>query len=377
MTGNKRPIIANVARLNAHMDEEGLTALVLRSGSNFTYLAGFDYAGTLARHLDFSDSPRPVFVVWPRHGDPVMVLNKFAAPRAERDSWLENIVVFDDYSESAYEALAKVLHDLGVSGARVGFEKSVISAADWEELTRVLPQAELTDCTDMMHAVRWIKTPGEVDLIREAARILDEAYLEVFPEVRDGDTERDIHANLIEACIRKGANWAHGILNSSRNTVVYGGESSFVFRSGDIVRNDYVLWYLGYPGHQSRSVVIGEPSAWQLETYQTVLEVYRATIAMARPGVRANSVHQFSTDAFAAAGFAARVAIAGHSVGPWWHQQPPYIVPACDTPIEAGMVLAFEPHVNEFHLQDMFLITEDGQENLSPLFNTDEILVAG
>ena len=376
MTDKTRSIIANISRLNELMDEDGLTAAVLRSGSNFTYLAGFDYAGTLARHLDFSDSPRGVFVVWPRHGDPVMVLNKFAAPRAQRDSWLEHIVVFDDYSESAYTAVAKVLHDLGLGAARIGFEKTVISAAHWEEIGRVLPKADITDCTDMMHAVRWIKTPGEVTLIREAACLLDETYLEVLSRIRDGDTERDIHARLIALCLQKGANWAHGILNSSRNTVVYGGESDFTIRTGDIVRNDYVLWYRGYPGHQSRTVVIGEPSAQQVRSYQMVLGIYRDTVAMARPGVRANEVYRFAADAFEAAGFNGRVAIAGHSVGPWWHQQPPYLVPACDTLIQAGMVLAFEPHVNEFHLQDMYLITEDGQENLSPLFSTDEMLVA-
>ena len=141
MTEETQSTIANVARLNEMLDKDGVAAVVLRSGSNFTYLAGFDYAGTLARHLDFSDSPRGVFVVWPRHGDPVMVLNKFAAPRAQRDSWLEHIVVFDDYSESAYTAVAKVLHDMGLGGARIGFEKMVISAAHWEEIEHVLPKA--------------------------------------------------------------------------------------------------------------------------------------------------------------------------------------------------------------------------------------------
>lgn len=372
-----RSVIANITRLNTLMDEHGLAAVVLRSGTNFTYLAGFDYAGTLARHLDFSDSPRGVFVVWPRDGEPALVVNKFAAPRARRDSWLKHIVEVDDYSESPLAAVAKVLHDLNVSGERIGFEKMVISAAHWEELRQVLPEAEVCDCTDLMHAVRWLKTPGEISLIREAARLLDEAYLEVLSGVRDGDTERDIHAQLIALCLHKGANWAHGILNSSRNKVVYGGESDFVFRAGDIVRNDYVLWFNGYPGHQSRTVVVGEASAEQLQCYQTVLGIYRDTVAMARPGVAANAVYRFAADAFADAGFSDRVSIAGHSVGPWWHQQPPYLVPACDTVIEAGMVLAFEPHVNEFHLQDMYLITEDGQENLSPYFSTDEMLVAG
>ena len=369
--------IANVDRLHALMDRDGLSAVVARSGTNFTYLAGFDYAGTLARHLDFSDSPRGVLIVWPRSGAPVLVLNRFAVDRARRDSWVDDIAVFDDYGESLYERAAKVLHDLGLATGRVGFEKTVVSAADWAVLESALSGASLVDCTRLMEEVRWIKTPGEIERIREAARILDEVYLDVFPTVRDGERECELHARLVAGCLSRGANWAHGILNSSRNTVVYGGESSFELRRGDVIRNDYVMWYRGYPGHQSRTVVIGEPSGDLVRRYETVRDIYRATVAEARPGVRACDVHRFAQEAFAQAGLGGRVAIAGHSVGAWWHQQAPYLVPACDTPIEAGMVLAFEPHVNEFHLQDMFLIGVDGQENLSPLFATDAPLVVG
>lgn len=369
--------IANIERLHALMDRDGLSVLVLRSGTNFTYLAGFDYAGTLARHLDFSDSPRGVLIVWPRSGAPVLVLNRFAVDRARRDSWIDDIVVFDDYGESLFERAARVLHDYGLANGRVGFEKTVVSAADWAVLGSALPAAEIVDCAGMMEEVRWIKTPGEIERIREAARILDEVYLDVFPTVRAGERECDLHARLIAGCLVRGASWAHGILNSSRNTVVYGGESGFELREGDVIRNDYVMWRRGYPGHQSRTVVIGEPSSELLRRYETVRDIYRATVAEARPGVRACDVHRFAQDAFAEAGLGGRVAIAGHSVGAWWHQQAPYLVPACDTPIEAGMVLAFEPHVNELHLQDMYLIRDDGQESLSPWFGTDAPLVVG
>ncbi len=377
MTQGKRSIIANVDRLNQLMDRDGLSAVVARSGKNFTYLTGFAYPGTLARHLDFPDSPRGVLVVWPRHGDPVMVLNSYAAPLAQRDSWLERIEMYDDYGESAYAKSAKVLEEMGLHESRIGFEKTYVSAARWEEISALLPKAQAVDCTAMMDEVRWIKTPGEVDLIREGARLLDEAYLEVFPTIRDGDTEREIHSRLIAACLRRGANWAHGILNSSRNTVVYGGESDFQFKNGDIIRNDYVFWYQGYPGHQSRTVVLGAPSDEQKRTYQKVLGIYRGTIEQACPGVKASDVYRYASDAFKREGFTGRVALAGHGVGSWWHQQQPYLVPSNDIVIEAGMVLAFEPHVDYYHLQDMFLITEDGREHLSPLFGIDQMLEVG
>ena len=239
------------------MDEGGISAIVARSGKNFTYLAGFAYPGTLARHLEFPDSPREVMLVWPRTGEPVMVLNSYASPLARRDSWLERIEVVDDYAESPYERAADVLRQLGLAEETIGFEKSYVSANRWREIGELLPKARIVDSTELMDRVRWIKTPEEVVALEAGARLLDEAYLEVLPTVRPGDTERLVHSRIIESCLRRGANWAHGILNSSRNTVAYGGESDLAFESGDIIRNDYVSYLNGYPGHQSRSVCVG------------------------------------------------------------------------------------------------------------------------
>src|SRR3990172_10103787 len=128
MVQGKRDIIANIGRLNQIMDRDGYAALVLRSGKNFTYLAGFAYPGTLGRHLDFPDSPRGVLVVWPRSGEPVMVLNPTAAPLAERDSWLSRVEIYCSYAESPFAKAAGVLKGMGIAEEKIGFEKSYISA---------------------------------------------------------------------------------------------------------------------------------------------------------------------------------------------------------------------------------------------------------
>ena len=370
-------IIANVDRLHRLMDDEGLSAVIARSGKNFTYLAGFAYPGTLARHLEFPDSPREVLLVWPRNGEPVMVLNSYAAPLALRDSWLEKIEIYDDYAESPYERAARVLRDLGLAGETIGVEKSYVSANRWEEILGLLPEARIVDSTDLMDRVRWIKTTAEVKALEAGARLLDEAYLEVLPTVRPGDTERLVHSRIIESCLRRGANWAHGILNSSRNAVAYGGESDMAFQAGDIIRNDYVSYLNGYPGHQSRTVVVGPPTDDQKNTYRVTRDIYRATIDRCRPGAKASDIYHFANDSFHQAGFQGNVSLAGHGVGAWWHQQEPYMVPSSDRVLEKGMVVALEPHIGYWHLQDMVLVTDDGPRLLSPLINTDEMLVAG
>ena len=377
MTNAHGKIIANVDRLHRLMDDEGLSAVIARSGKNFTYLAGFAYPGTLARHLEFPDSPREVLLVWPRNGEPVMVLNSYAAPLALRDSWLEKIEIYDDYAESPYERAAQALRDLGLAGETIGVEKSYVNANRWEEILGLLPEARVVDSTDMMDRVRWIKTTEEVKALEAGARLLDEAYLEVLPTVRPGDTERLVHSRIIESCLRRGANWAHGILNSSRNAVAYGGESDMAFQAGDIIRNDYVSYLNGYPGHQSRTVVVGPPTDEQKNTYRVTRDIYRATIDRCRPGAKASDIYHFANDSFHQAGFQGNVSLAGHGVGAWWHQQEPYMVPSSDRVLEQGMVVALEPHIGYWHLQDMVLVTDDGPRLLSPLINTDEMLVAG
>ena len=375
MVQEDRPVIANVDRLHEHMDREGFSAVVLRSGTNFSYLAGFAFPGTLGRHLELPDSPREVLLVWPRHGDPVLVLNHVAEPIARRDSWVNAIELYQGYTESPYAKVAEVLGRMGLQDAKLGLEKSYINSNRWEEMQGLLPRAQLMDCATMMAEVRWIKTPGEVERIRRAADILDEAYLEVFSTVKRGDAEREVHGRIVGACIQRGAQWAHGMLSSSRNDVMYGGESEMQFQPGDIIRNDYVSYYLGYPGHQNRVAVMGEPSAEQRRLYGTVRDIYRATIDRCKPGVKAIDVYQYAVGAFRREGFTERFNIVGHGVGPWWHQQEPYIVDHTTAVLEAGMVLAMEPGVSHWRLQDLVLITDEGPELLSTRFSTDEMFV--
>ena len=79
---NGRPIVANVDRLHDLMDAAGLAAVVVRGGQNVTYLGGVAFHGTLSRHLDLAASRRGVVVVWPRHAEPVFVLEVTAAGAA-------------------------------------------------------------------------------------------------------------------------------------------------------------------------------------------------------------------------------------------------------------------------------------------------------
>src|SRR5919108_4790532 len=371
----KHEVIANVARLREHMDRHRLAAVVARSGQNFTYLSGLAYPGTLARHLDLADSVRGILLVWPRNGEPVIVLNKIAEGLTRRDSWVARTELYEAYNESPYRRLADVLKDMGLGGERVGFEKNYVSAAHWEEVQRDLPQLQMVDCTAMMDAVRWVKTEAEIRRLKVGADLLDDAYLEVFPTIKPGETERAVHSRLIASCLRRGANWAHGILNSSRNLIPYAGESDNTWATGDIVRTDYVAYVDGYPGHQSRNAVLGKPSAQQLRDYGITREIYGRTIEACRPGVAAGEVYELVVKEFARHGWSYTSPPAGPGLRAWWHQQEPVISRGNKIVLEEGMVLALEPAKDYYHIQDMVVVRPRGPQLISDKFATDQMFV--
>ena len=367
--------IANFARLERLMDEAGVDALVLRSGQNFTYLSGVVFPGTLARLQDLTDSARGVLLVWPRRGKPLVIANKTAAGLVRRDSGIERVELCEGYVESPYDRLIAILQDEGLSAATVGIEQDYVSARDWGKIERALPALQMVDCSELMNRVRWIKTPEEVSRIRRAAALLDDVYREVFGRIRAGDTERKIHADMIATSLRAGFEWAHGILNSHRNTIPYAGESDLVIERGDVIRTDYVCYLNGYPGHQSRNVIVGQPDEQQRRDYALNLEIYRAAIDRCRVGARVGDLFDFVMNEYARVGWSYNSLLIGHGVGAWWHQQEPILRRGSDIVLEAGMVLALEPHKDHWHVQDMILVREGAPELLSDSFNTDEAVV--
>jgi Xaa-Pro aminopeptidase len=78
---------------------------------------------------------------------------------------------------------------------------------------------------------------------------------------------------------------------------------------------------------------------------------------------------------FAKIGWTYEAGLVGHSVGPWWHQQEPIFCRGGREHLEPGMVVALEPYVAHWHLQDLFLITDGAAELLSPAFDTSELFV--
>jgi len=375
MTRTSRSVTANIDRLNSYMDRNGLAAVAVRTGVNFTYLAGMAMPGTLSRHMDIASTVRGFMVIWPRSKEPIVVVDAFAQKLVQRESWIKRVEVYQAYEESLYGRVAELIEEAGLADARIGFERDGLAAAHWDEIRIALPKLDMFDCSRMMDEVRWIKTEAEVEQQRKAADLLDEALAEVFPTIRPGDTERAVHARMIAALTQKGAGFVHGILNSSSNHVMYGGESDVAFRKGDFVRNDYLAYFNGCPGHQSRLAILGKPDAEQQAGYDLTLDVHRKTIEKCRPGVTAGEIYEFVAFEFRKKEINYTASLVGHGMGPWFHQQEPVLRRNSEVVLEKGMLLAIEPQRLHWHLQDLILVEDGTPQLISTKFSTDRPFV--
>ena len=370
VVGNAQELV-NLLGLEDMLRGMRLDALVCRSGMNVTYLAGLGAPGTLGRHLDLADTPRETFVVWPLQGERSVVLSEIASHLAKATSRITRFEIYHDYADSPEEALARVLHRNGLAKSRVGFDMAWFGARRWRNFLRLVPILQPVDCTDELDLVRAIKTPAEVEQLRHAAEVLDRTFIDVFPTIRPGDSERGAHARLCAKAMEHGAGSIHGILQASSNPVLYGGESNIQLRDGDLVRTDYVAYVNEYSANLSRLLHVGRPSRDVLDKYAIYLDIYREAVDLLRAGAVGGQIHRAIRSLFEKRGWEAGPSISGHGIGTWFHQQRPLLVEASKDVLQPGMVVAIEPISGHWHLQDEFLITEGPPQRISDSFDLE------
>jgi Xaa-Pro aminopeptidase len=238
-----------------------------------------------------------------------------------------------------------------------------------------LPEATFVDASDLTAELRIVKSPAELELMRSASRISDEAMSAGLAEIRDGATET-IVAAAAEAVIR-----SHGAEPSFVTEMGSGSRTALgTFLPGDRRLNAGEFAVLdcgarvhGYHGDMCRTVVVGEPTVDQRRKLEAVESAVHSTIAAIRPGVTVGAIRDVAAGAIADAGYADNWwdAFMPHGNGAGQHE-PPNAKDDPDMPLREGMVLCIEPGVTfaaegAVILEQMIAVTADGVEVLNHL----------
>lgn len=266
-------------------------------------------------------------------------------------------------------ALAAALRNLGLRGARVGLD--LVEAGEEALVRSVLDGCGFADPADAFRQARMVKLEGELDLLRKASRITDQAIALVHPLIRAGVSEIEIAGEINRHMVRHG-----GI---ARFVVVTSGERSArvdayatpkLLAERELVRLDIGCTVGGYWSDMARTFVVGEPGEVQQARYDALLKGETAQLAMLKPGIRAAELYEEAmrtVRAGALPGYSRNHC--GHGIG-LRASEFPSLAPGQDVIIEPGMVFCVETPYYELGwggmmVEDTAIVTAEGNELLT------------
>jgi Xaa-Pro aminopeptidase len=264
----------------------------------------------------------------------------------------------------------------------------------------------IRDVTYLIRSLRLIKTPEEIETIRQAIAITAEAHHEAMDQCRAGMREYQLQAVMSYIFINSGASAeAYGAIvagGNNANTLHY-VDNRDELRDGDLVLIDAACEWELYASDITRTFPVnGKFSDAQSEVYNAVLDVQLRVIEAIRTGVKRDWLQTYSEellcDALIDLGILSgdrktlmeakeHKKYAPHGIGHWMgldvHDPCPYVDESGESlAFEAGMVMTIEPglyfRANDenaparyrgigIRIEDNILVTEEGYENLSAM----------
>jgi Xaa-Pro aminopeptidase len=234
-----------------------------------------------------------------------------------------------------------------------------------------VPGTRIVNNHGLVHAMRLVKEPRELELMRRAIAATDRGMRAAMHAARPGMKEFELK-NIIENEFR--AAGARGlafpsIVGVARNAaVLHYSSGDNEMRAGDMILADIGAEYELYAADITRTFPVdGRFNPEQRRVYETVLNAQNAAARQLRPGAVYEDLQKAATDVLEAAGHRDDFWHGlGHFVGLDVHDVGDYA-----QPLPAGAVLTIEPGIylpqREFgvRIEDEYLVTAGGNEHLS------------
>ncbi len=223
-----------------------------------------------------------------------------------------------------------------------------------------------------------IKSPREIDLMRQSCKLLAKVYEELEKVIRPGISTWEIN-QIGDRLIREAGGvpnflnyngFPASICTSVNEAVVHGiPRKDCILKEGDIVSLDAGLIYKGYHSDAARTVMVGKVSKEVEDLVRITKESFFEGIKQAKAGNHLYDISNAIADYIEPHGYGIVRELVGHGIGTHLHEDPqipnfrqnkrgPKLYP--------GMTLAIEPMINlgradvEWLDDDWTVVAEDG-----------------
>jgi Xaa-Pro aminopeptidase len=258
---------------------------------------------------------------------------------------------------------------------RLGFSPCHLSHGEFLNLAgQVPPGVKLISDDGLVESLRMVKSPPEIELLRQSAWLNSEAFARASTGIRAGMSEVDLACEIDYHSRRLGAEKP-----AFETIVAFGTHSSMPHASPGpktLARNELVLVDMGalrqgYASDMTRMAFAGSPGRRVRKLYGAVLEAQLAALAAVREGVTAESVDRAARRILRAHGLERSfVHSCGHGLGLEIHESP-RLGRGERAKLKVGMAITVEPgvYLQEFggiRIEDTVIVTRNGCEILTP-----------
>lgn len=256
----------------------------------------------------------------------------------------------------------------------VGFEMDFISVAQYQQMDNLF-DAELKPVSGLVESLRAIKEEAEVEVIRQAIKITEEAYEHILDYIEPGMTEIQV-ANELDFYMRsQGAtevSFETIVASGVRSAMPHGVASEKVIERGDMITIDFGCYYNGYVSDMTRTFALGEPGEKLREIYEIVRQAHQKVNEEIQIGMTGKEVDAIARDFIADHGYGDEFGHStGHGIGLEVHEAPG-VNYRNDEPLVVGNVVTNEPGIylpgiGGVRIEDDIYLSEKGPEILMSL----------
>ena len=358
--------------LQARMRDLGIERAVFTDESSIAYLAGFwGYLG-----IEFG---RPSMLVVHASDAPVVITPLMESEMVAEMTWVEDVRTWEDIGQRTWgRALAEAI---GEKPQEIWVERGSIPAIVRNHMDETYPGVPIKDISPVLGEMRTIKTPFEIQIMKEAGQIAGAMMKAAHASLKEGAQEYESALAVIEAGSRKAATfltdkgWDRFVSPMIHNLQILqsGKETSMVHRRASVrkyQRADPVYFcfcnmaqFKQYKLGFDRMFHIGEVREDAARVQEAAIDAQQAAIASIRPGIEAQDVAAAANEVYAERGYETGYRT-GRSIGVAYLEAPE-LKTGDTTVLQPGMTFAVDggisiDGVTAGRIGDSVVVTETG-----------------
>ena len=308
-------------------------------------------------------------------GEPFWLIRALDAGPCRERSAVADVSSYLDWEDPAL-ALAAILAKRGLAEGAIGVDygSPSMTARRLAELKAALPGASFVDLGPLVSEARLVKSQAEIELLRKASFIADEALRRAAAACRPGASQRDAALAATAAFIELGADpGAPGPITAGRGwDFLHGHMSEERLADGDVVHIELTPRVTGYSARVMRCVAVGRPAAELARNAEILARLQDRQIEAMRPGAHARDVDAILRDAVIAAKLRKDfLNITGYTLGFYSHATTHtsdftrIFHPQATWRLEPGMVFHMYVSAAGASFSETVLVTDNGSERLT------------